>query len=184
MSSTRSEVRDLKVHAYVVLGMLRLGARSGYDIKQLIDLAGRHFWTISYPQIYPELDLLQELGYVRGKDDKTTGRKRRLYKITRTGERELDRWLRNREQPSLEIRDVGLLKTFVASTADEAREQLALMRKRSEDTIAHLEARARPTASAIEDEGNPLPVLTVEFGTELHRAIVRTCKKLERRLDA
>lgn len=162
--------------------MLRLGARSGYDIKQLIDVAGRHFWAINYPQIYPELDRLQELGFIVGKSDKKSGRRRKLYKITKPGERELDRWLGNEEQPSLEIRDVGLLKVLFADGPEVAADQIAILRQRSEDTIALLESQSRPIAAAIEDEGNPFPLVTVDFGIELHRSIVRTCRKMERTL--
>ena len=41
--------------AYVILGMLGLGARTGYDIKRIVDQSTRFFWAASYGQIYPEL---------------------------------------------------------------------------------------------------------------------------------
>ena len=174
---------ELKLHAYVVLGMLRVGVGSGYDIKQLVDLIARHFWTISYPQIYPQLDHLEQHGLVAGRDDSTSGRRRRIYSITPAGRRELDRWLADPEAPSLEIRDVGLLKLMVADDDGVALEQLSRIRKRSEDAIAHLESRSRPAAEAIEGEGNPFPLVSVELGIELHRALLRTCRTLERRVS-
>ena len=51
--------------ARVILGMLALGARTGYDIKRAIDLSTRFFWGASYGQIYPELHRLAERGLVR-----------------------------------------------------------------------------------------------------------------------
>src|SRR5436190_790029 len=46
--------------AYLVLGMVRLGARSGYEIKQAVEISLRFFWTISPAQIYPSLERLEQ----------------------------------------------------------------------------------------------------------------------------
>src|SRR5215210_891064 len=43
----------------VVLGLLRHGPRSGYDIKVAVDGSTRFFWAASYGQIYPELKRLE-----------------------------------------------------------------------------------------------------------------------------
>ena len=50
---------------YVVLGMVRLGAQSGYDIKKSVRDSIRFFWTISEAQIYPSLDRLERAGPLR-----------------------------------------------------------------------------------------------------------------------
>ena len=42
---------DLSNTAYVILGMLRHGERSGYEIKQAVDQSTRFFWAASYGQI-------------------------------------------------------------------------------------------------------------------------------------
>ena len=42
---------DIGATGYVVLGMLRLGKRPGYEIKQLVDKSTRFFWAASYGQI-------------------------------------------------------------------------------------------------------------------------------------
>jgi DNA-binding PadR family transcriptional regulator len=62
--------------AYVILGMLGLGARTGYDVKGIVDQSTRFFWAASYGQIYPELSRLEELGLVTGRLAPTGGRKR------------------------------------------------------------------------------------------------------------
>jgi DNA-binding PadR family transcriptional regulator len=177
--------RELTVPAYVLLGMLRLGASSGYDIKQLVDLSARHFGTINYPQIYPELRKLEAAGLVTAREDRGSGRGRRLYRLTKAGERELQLWVEDDEPLPLEIRDAGLLKVLFADRPATARVKLAKLRERSEATIAQLEGQSRPVAAAVEREsGNAFPLLTVDFGINLHRGIVRTCRKLERDLEA
>ena len=50
---------ELTTAAYVVLGMVRIGARTGYEIKQLTAQSIRYFWTISPVQIYPSLTQLE-----------------------------------------------------------------------------------------------------------------------------
>src|SRR2546422_1835431 len=57
----------------VVLGMLSLGKRTGYDIKQLVDVSTRFFWAASYGQIYPELKRLETQGLVESSSQPTGG---------------------------------------------------------------------------------------------------------------
>ena len=71
---------ELNKTSYVILGMLRLGRHTGYDIKQLVDVSTRFFWAASYGQIYPELARLEEAGLVRGESDEASGRRRRTWR--------------------------------------------------------------------------------------------------------
>ena len=52
----------LRGSSYLMLGMLRLGARSGYAIKKLADISTAHFWPTSLAQVYPELAALEQAG--------------------------------------------------------------------------------------------------------------------------
>ena len=52
----------------VILGLLSLGPRSGYDIKTVVDRSTRFFWAASYGQIYPELRRLEDEGLIEGED--------------------------------------------------------------------------------------------------------------------
>jgi PadR family transcriptional regulator, regulatory protein AphA len=105
---------ELSPTGYVVLGMLRLGKRTGYDIKQLVDKSTRFFWAASYGQIYPELKKLEEQGLIKGAPDPQGGRQRRAYELTPEGAAALDEWLKSPEDVSVEMRDSALLKLFFA----------------------------------------------------------------------
>ena len=59
---------ELSATAYVILGMVSREARSGYEIKALVDETTRFFWAASYGQIYPELKRLSAAGLVEGSD--------------------------------------------------------------------------------------------------------------------
>src|SRR3954463_14442390 len=105
----------------VILGLLSLGPRSGYEIKQVVDRSTRFFWAASYGQIYPELKRLEQLGLIEGESAPTGARKRRVYTITPDGEDALRDWLHGREV-RMEMRDESLLRLFFADTLphDEA----------------------------------------------------------------
>lgn len=45
--------------SFLTLGMIRLGARSGYAIKKAADMSTRFFWPTSLAQVYPELARLE-----------------------------------------------------------------------------------------------------------------------------
>src|SRR2546427_5974897 len=79
----------LKPPSYLMLGMLRLGARSGYAIKKATDVSTRAFWPTSLAQVYPELARLEEAGLVKRRDDPHGGRARSAYEITKEGEQAL-----------------------------------------------------------------------------------------------
>ena len=53
---------ELSKTAYVILGMLRTRAHTGYEIKSIVDHSTRFFWAASYGQIYPELKRLEAAG--------------------------------------------------------------------------------------------------------------------------
>jgi DNA-binding PadR family transcriptional regulator len=167
---------ELGVPAYVVLGMVHLGARSGYEIKQKVDNSTRFFWTISQAQIYPSLQLLADAGLITGRADPQGMRPRRVYETTEAGEEALRDWLTRDEPIPFELRDIGLLKVFFADALD--REQaLALvrdLRRRSKDMVAALRA-IEPLAKDTEAEGNFYPHLTLRLGIAYHQAIIDVC---------
>ena len=102
----RADMSTLTPTARVILGMLALGARTGYDIKRSIDLSTRFFWGASYGQIYPELHHLEERGLVQATPAPQGGRRRTAYALTPAGEAALRAWLRDDSGSLLfEIRD-------------------------------------------------------------------------------
>src|SRR2546428_9884769 len=64
---------ELSPTARVILGMIRMGKRTGYEIKQIVDVSTRFFWAASYGQIYPELKRLEERGLVGSRSEPTGG---------------------------------------------------------------------------------------------------------------
>jgi DNA-binding PadR family transcriptional regulator len=97
----------------VILGLLSLGPRSGYEIKATVDRSTRYFWAASYGQIYPELRRLEREGLVEGEDAPNGARPRRVYRLTTAGRDALEAWLLGRDV-TVELRDESLLRLFFA----------------------------------------------------------------------
>jgi PadR family transcriptional regulator, regulatory protein AphA len=106
-------MESLSGTGYVVLGMLALGVRTGYDIKATVDRSTRFFWAASYSQIYPELRRLEREGLIVGEESPTGGRARRVYSLTLAGRDDLEAWLAGTET-TVELRDESLLRLFFA----------------------------------------------------------------------
>ena len=171
---------ELSKTSYVILGMVHLGRRTGYEIKALVDVSTRFFWAASYGQIYPELARLEELGLVKGEEDRTNGRRRKAYDLTAAGERALHEWLTSEEPLHIELRHEGALKFFFsdALAADEQLAQLRHIRHTHEQIAAQLRA-----IEPADSEGKPpAPLLTLEFGIAYQEFLADWCERAERRL--
>jgi len=126
----------------VILGLLSLGPRSGYEIKATVDRSTRYFWAASYGQIYPELRRLEREGLIEGEDAPNGSRPRRLYRLTDEGRAELEAWLRREGPLMIEHRDELLLRMFFADALprDEALLLLETRRRVFEEVLGTLNA--------------------------------------------
>jgi PadR family transcriptional regulator AphA len=157
-------VTELSKPAYVVLGMIATGRRSGYAMSRTAKEATRHFWAMSDGQIYPQLKSLSENGYVTGEREAQGGRERVVYSLTDKGRKALDEWLNSGERAHYELRDEGLLRLFFAEelSVDQLRGQIEVMRRRHRRAIEHLED--------LEPKAGDLACahLTLRYGLDLH----------------
>jgi DNA-binding PadR family transcriptional regulator len=164
----------------VILGMIGIGRRTGYDIKQLVDKSTRHFWAASYGQIYPELRRLEEQGLVRGRPEPSGARARTVYELTDAGERALTDWLGSGAPLVYELRDEGMLKLFFSDLAPECRiENVRAMRAMYEAKRAQLIA-----LKAMAGEMRPGAGLTLEIGLGITGWLIEWCGATERRLTS
>lgn len=172
---------DLSPSAYVILGMLRLGARSGYDVKRAVEDSTRLFWNISHAQIYPNLQRLERAGLIRGHAEPRGRQRRRVYELTDRGNSALQEWLRRDEPLTMELRDLGKLKLFFADALppDEALELVIAIRRRSQERLQHLHRQSEPGSKLLAESGQRFPLLTLRLGLAFHEAIVEACQLFE-----
>jgi len=172
---------ELSATAYVILGLVRKEARSGYEIKAVVDKSTRFFWAASYGQIYPELKRLAAAGLVVGVDSPTGGRRRTVYEITADGEAELKAWLRL-PPATFEMREEGLLKLFFAGALprSEAVEIVRTMRAHREAVNAQLRAMEAEKA----ENDDPFPLMVLRSGIEFTEWFAGWCERMEAQLLA
>jgi PadR family transcriptional regulator AphA len=170
---------ELGSTSYVILGMLRKGPKSGYEIKAKADVSTRFFWAISYGQIYPELKRLEEAGLIEGEADKDSGRQRRVFSITPLGEQALHEWLTRPGELHSELRHEGVLRFFFAEALDHE-ERVALLHsiRAKHERLREELAAIRPAA----ERDEALALLTLETGIAYQEFFVDLCDRLERRL--
>ena len=127
---------SLSPTAKITLAFLRFGPRSGYDIKQSVEISTRFFWGASFGQIYPELRRLEKGGLVEVESEGSRGRK--VYRLTPAGRRTVDDWLRDDESTVFQYRDEGLLRLFFSDMADTetALSNVRRMREWREEVVA------------------------------------------------
>ena len=171
--------------ARVILGMLKLGVPTGYDIKRIIDGSTRFFWTASYGQIYPELKRLRKAGLVSARQEPRGKVKRTVYELTPKGEDALLEWLTDRESVLFEIRDESLLRLFFADMLPKE-EVLANLRMQ-QLLLGGVIARFREIeveARAGIDEGREYPYLVLRYGLDFITWTREWYADVERRLEA
>jgi PadR family transcriptional regulator, regulatory protein AphA len=171
---------ELSSTAYVILGLLRAGPKTGYEIKSVVDQSTRFFWAASYGQIYPELRRLADAGLIAGKSKPSGGRKRTEYTLTRAGRGELRRWLEI-EPEVFENRDEGLLKLFFSgaapAAAPEAIEAKRAYHARKLEQLREIE----PLAKAAPD---PFPYMVLRYGVAHSEFNIRWCDEALAELSA
>jgi PadR family transcriptional regulator, regulatory protein AphA len=170
--------------AYLILGMLQLGKRTGYEIKSLVDVSTRFFWAASYGQIYPEFARLEQAGLIRAEPVVADSRGRKAYQLTDAGEAALRHWLLSPEALHLELRHEGALKLFFSDALprEERVEPVRQMRAAHEQILQQLEGIASDKDADGADQGAPR--LCLEWGIAYQEFMIDWCSKMERRLAA
>jgi DNA-binding PadR family transcriptional regulator len=179
---------ELAHTSYVILGLLYERPGSGYDIKQTADHSTRHFWAISFGQIYPELKRLTEEGLVEVEESPTGSRQRNVYRITDAGREALALWVGDATRSPCEIRDEMLLKIYFSDAVgrEDQRALLDAAGARHRDMAAELRAtgekfkekRARELKRDL-----PMHPEVLRFGIELHTWLADWYARLQSDLE-
>jgi PadR family transcriptional regulator, regulatory protein AphA len=171
--------------ARVILGMLKLGVATGYDIKRVIDTSTRFFWTASYGQIYPELKRLRKAGLVRGEEAPRGKVKRTLHSLTPKGEQALHEWLADSQDVLFEIRDESLLRLFFSDllSPDEVTANLR-MQQHSFDLILEQFREIEVDARAGVADGRVYPYVALRYGIDFITFARDWYAETARRLEA
>jgi PadR family transcriptional regulator AphA len=111
MSST-SEAPRLTPTSFIVLGLLEQGEpATPYDLKQIAQVSTNNFWSVPHTQLYTECARLAAEGLL-DEEQEQTGRRRRVYRLTKRGRDALEAWRNEPATDLYELRDAATLKLF------------------------------------------------------------------------
>jgi PadR family transcriptional regulator, regulatory protein AphA len=176
---------SLSPTARVILGMLKLGVQTGYDIKKAIDLSTRFFWGASYGQIYPELKRLTKAGLVRARSQPRGKVKRTEYSLTKAGERALQEWLTDTDS-IYDLRDEGLLRLFFGDivSREDVLANLRARRETFELVLARFREIEKDARTGFAHESQLYPYLALQYGIGMLEWTRDWYAETERRLAA
>ncbi len=160
---------------YVILGLLSEEPLTGYQIKKIVDIRFRFFWSESYGQIYPGLKTLQEKGFIEEviSSAKQT-RAQKTYRITPEGIEVLRQWLEQpveRETVRLEI----LLKMYFSHlvTEDVMIRHIRKFQESHENDLQLIRMAEQELMEVIDkDPNHPRILRVIDFGKKVYEAYI------------
>jgi DNA-binding PadR family transcriptional regulator len=157
-------IRGMQAVKYALLGLLSLRARHGYDLKGAFeDLLGGA-WPLNVGQVYTTLGRLERDGLVQSEvvpQDLVPDRK--VYRITKQGERDLTDWLGEPTSEVVRLKDEFFIKVLVGGLVNGGDPRDLIQKQRRE----YFQALADLAALRANDELNPMTRLLVD-GAMLH----------------
>ncbi|MBA4347832.1 MAG: hypothetical protein C0413_03155 [Clostridiales bacterium] len=171
---------SLRQTDYVILGLLAEQPLSGYQIKKLVDIRFKFFWSESFGQIFPALKSLAAEGLAAEcAQEHADGRASKTYRITPAGREALVAWLSQpveKESLRLEI----LLKTYFSNYAAPGvmLNHLAAFEQSHAQQLQILGMFQKELESIIDDDENHREVLRViDFGQKVNSAYLDWCRE-------
>lgn len=170
--------------AHAILGTLRSGPMTGYDLKtRCFDTSVAHFWPADQAQIYRTLDRMADDGWVTSAIEAQESRpNRKEYRITDEGRAELTRWL-GTDLALPARRDPFLVQLFFAAPLSGAQID-ALLRQQIEfhrELLSRYEAIPLPELADLAGSREfSLQRLTLELGLALERTHIAWAEQARR----
>lgn len=184
----------MEVHEYLkktdtkfaIMGVITTGCRSGYAIKQMMDQSLKHFWKISYGQIYPTLKQLVEEGLATVQETTQEGKPdKREYFLTEKGMKELKEWL---QEPIHDIpteKNEILLKIFF-SRHQSKEQSIAILKDYQEKLMNRFNIYCTIEKQILDYNVNEPDVtywlFTLDYGKKVTAAAVEWCKETVKKL--
>jgi DNA-binding PadR family transcriptional regulator len=167
---------------YLLLGLLASHSRHGYELKNVFDETYGDAWPLNIAQIYNALSKLEEDGLVACEvvpQENVPNRK--VYSLTETGRKELERWTDAPVEGPVRLRDELYFKVLVRMEADGGGALDLISRQR----LVHLGAlneMARARADMSAEGGAALLLEAAALRLESDLAWLERCEELVRRV--
>jgi DNA-binding PadR family transcriptional regulator len=169
----------------VILGLLSEEPLSGYDIKKLIDIRFRFFWSEAYGQIYPTLKRMVHNGLIQALSQNKDNRGKQRYAITLLGKEALHVW--QVQEPEKESLRLELLLNMYFSLGNDPKILINYVKSfqsnHSQDLMI-LNAFKKELSSIPDPFQNHQNILSViEFGVKTNMAYLQWCQETLNQLE-
>ena len=165
---------------YVILGLLSEQPLSGYQIKRIVDIRFKFFWSESFGQIFPALKALAAQGLIEEHSAaQPNARTQRMYQILPAGRQALANWLKlpvEKESLRLEI----LLKTYFSNYAapETMLQHLNAFEESHRQQLHLLGLFQRELEGLLDTDENHRDILRViDFGQKVNGAYLDWCRE-------
>ena len=175
--------RDRKIDS-VILGLLSHEDLTGYEIKKRIDGAIGFFWKGSFGNIYPALNDMEKQGLVKKSGgDKSSGREKFFYHITKKGSDALKAWI-TEERAINEIKYETLLKIYFGGATDRKTtvRNIEIFEEQARQSLAVLRVYKENLEKVLDKEDHVHYYLTVTFGIDSYEAYLKWCDRAKKLL--
>ena len=167
-----------------ILGLISMSPQSGYDLKKVFETTPMGHFSSSPGAIYPALQGLEKLGWIRGRQEKEGSlRPRVAYTITDKGEAALEAELEKPVTREALLWHFDLLMLRFAFMdrlgQQEALRFLAELRRESAAYVTHLEG----LREELSNEMPPCGLLALEHGIQAFRGNARWAARATNELE-
>ena len=163
-----------------LLGLLRKGPMSGYDLRKDVERSVGYFWAPAKTQIYATLPRLVESGHATQRKVVQSARPdKTIYELTEAGREALREWVEEAPLDAGHARNLILLKLYFGEGADVDKllRQVAERREQAERLRADLEE-----LDASGSGGSPFEAITRRWGLIYANALLSWALEAERTL--
>lgn len=172
---------------HIILGLLKAeGAKSGYDLKQMIDRTTQNFWYCDHSQIYRALSANEKAGWVQSEVDLANPHNRKMYHITPTGETALKMWIMQ-DSEFEPMRSAQLARLFFGSYVDveHIKTQIRRYRQYQVELVAHYRHLETFLEGLAETQAKQQPywMITLQQGLFIGEAYIKWCDDALERLE-
>lgn len=172
-----------------ILGLIRYGDMTGYQIMVAFRDSLNYFWSAQTSQIYRELQVLKDKGWVSDRLVEQTGKPdKRVFSITEEGQEELVCWLRE-DKADLDSNNPLLMRVFFKG-ALPAGENIAFFERLKEECDEYQsrmpEAGASADRYAAHRKGSPDAVywrMTIRYGVRYIEMLKEWCDECIKELE-
>lgn len=165
---------------YIILGLLYAKARSGYEIKKIIEENISMFYRASNGSIYPALRKLENKGWIKMMLDLSDPREKKIYEMTQEGEVIFKEWL---IQP-IQYTTSGAqecVKVFFYDFLEEAKrmELLVRLEESIKETLVEFEQFKEVCVNEGYEEKGYYRMSTLYYGIGICKETLRWCEYIK-----